>query len=305
MKGRVLVVDDDLSMLEVYRDRIAKLGLDVTCVASGGEATELLRDHERDFDVVLLDQRLEGPASSDSSGVELIESCGRLAPMAKTIVVTGYGDWRSAERAFELGAYDYLEKGELLWPLLRHKLLAAVAEVRLRGWRALDAAETEDRIRDLHSQLRQEVDGNKKGRLLEEVVQLLMSTVPGFEHIEARASNLSEEIDLFIRNQSTDPFWQRQGDYILVECKNWSSHVSAKEFRDFKGKIEARYGRARLGLLVAPGGFAASFAVEQAKLAMGDIVIVCIDGEDLATLVASDNRGEQLKGWIGRAVLNK
>ena len=61
---------------------------------------------------------------------------------------------------------------------------------------------------------------------------------PGFARITTRRRNDVEEIDLVIRNESTDPFWAGEGSgYILVECKNWSSPVGALEYNHFRAKL--------------------------------------------------------------------
>jgi len=67
---------------------------------------------------VLLDQKLQGPGGPDS-GLDLIVDVGRLAPFAKTIVVTGYATPPAIERAFRSGVYDHLMKNGAFEALLR------------------------------------------------------------------------------------------------------------------------------------------------------------------------------------------
>jgi len=42
----------------------------------------------------------------------------------------------------------------------------------------------------------------------------------------------SEEIDLWVSNESTDSFWQRMGNSFIVECKNWGKPAGVQEIRN-------------------------------------------------------------------------
>jgi len=47
----------------------------------------------------------------------------------------------------------------------------------------------------------------------------------------------AEESDLLVSNENNDPFFEKIGSSILVECRNVKKPFSAKDARDFKGKI--------------------------------------------------------------------
>jgi CheY-like chemotaxis protein len=104
--GHILIVDDDAPFVRIYREIFEGEGLAVTAAHSAAEAARAL-ESGAELDVVLLDQKLQGPGGPDT-GLDLIEQVARLAPFAKTIVVTGYATPSAIERAFELGVYDYL-----------------------------------------------------------------------------------------------------------------------------------------------------------------------------------------------------
>lgn len=116
---RILIVDDDPSFVQVYRMLLTSEGYRADSAASHDEALAKL-DAER-WDVVLLDQRLRGSDGPDS-GLDLLDEVSRRSPGAKTIVITDYADPRAVERAFERGAFDYLEKTAVLTALLKVKL---------------------------------------------------------------------------------------------------------------------------------------------------------------------------------------
>src|SRR5436190_23769138 len=104
--GHILIVDDDAPFVRIYREIFENEGLIVIVAHSSTEAIRTLETRGPQLDVVLLDQKLQGPGGPDS-GLDLIEQVVRFAPFAKAIVVTGYATPNAIERAFELGVYDY------------------------------------------------------------------------------------------------------------------------------------------------------------------------------------------------------
>jgi hypothetical protein len=186
--------------------------------------------------------------------------------------------------------------------LLRVKVRNAMEAVRERWLASLDQDETEKAIRDTWEHVRTERDRNKKGLLLERLVALLLQTIPGLDRLDMRLKNELEELDVFVQNNSTDPFWQKESPYILVECKNWSKHVGTKELRDLWGKMEGRYQRCRLALFVAPGGFADTVRELQLRKAERDTLVVLIGPGEFDELIQSTDRSAVLKEMHRRAV---
>lgn len=163
-RPRILIVDDDRAFLEAYEDLLGEQGYDVQTATTRTDAIRRL--DEPGWGVVLVDQKLQGPGGPDS-GLDLIAEASRRAPAAKAILVTAYASKAAVERAFELGAYDYLVKGEVFAALLRVKVRNAFEAVRERWLSTLDPSETERAIGDTWSAARAERDKNKKGTLLE------------------------------------------------------------------------------------------------------------------------------------------
>ncbi len=134
---RILSVDDDPVFLQVIRSELNDLGYkDVHQVSSGAEALELVRTSEEDFDCCLLDIDMPG-----MTGVEL---CAKLREEPRTqdkpiIMVTSRAEMESVDRAFSVGATDYLNK-----PLnkreLRGRLKSTEALAIERAKKAADIA---------------------------------------------------------------------------------------------------------------------------------------------------------------------
>ena len=103
MSVRVLLIDDDQSMCEMMARALEKRGYEVAWRTRGADALELVS--EQDFDAVVTDLNLE-----KMSGLDI---CGHMTenrPDVPVIVVTAFGDMKSAIAAMRAGAYDFLNK---------------------------------------------------------------------------------------------------------------------------------------------------------------------------------------------------
>jgi two-component system sensor histidine kinase/response regulator len=89
-----------------------------------------------DIDVILLDLSLP-----DCNGLDVITEIRKIIRNAPIVVLTEYGDIDSALRALQLGAQDYLVKGQYAYDMLtrsiqyareRHNLLRDLEEVRFK-----------------------------------------------------------------------------------------------------------------------------------------------------------------------------
>lgn len=297
--GRILIVDDDPAFIETYKDLLAAEGYTVETATS--HATALRRLDEPGWSVILVDQKLQGPGGPDT-GLDLIAESRSRAPGAKVLLVTAYASKEAVERAFREGAYDYLEKTPVFEAMLHVKVRNAM-EVGSERWLAtLDLDGTELAIRETWATAQAERDRNKKGLLLERLVALLLKSIPGFDRLDTRLRNDTEEIDVLVQNESTDPFWQKESPYILVECKHWSKRIGTKELRDLWGKMEGRYNRCRLALLIAPGGITDTVRDLQLRKSEEDVLVVLVGASELDDLVRRKDRNEALKEMHRRAV---
>jgi hypothetical protein len=186
--------------------------------------------------------------------------------------------------------------------MLHVKVRNAMEAVSERWLATLNLDETKLAIRETWAAAQAEGDRNKKGVLLERLVALLLKSIPGFERLDTRLRNSVEEIDVLVQNGSTDPFWHKESPYILVECKNWSKHIGAKELRDLWAKMEGRYNRCHLALLIAPGGVADTVRDLQLRKSEKDMLVVVIGAGDLDELIRCKDRNEALKEMHRRAV---
>jgi len=96
-RNRVLVVDDEDSVLTTYRMILEQQGYSVTAVRTSKAARDLLSRQE--FDLVLCDYALE----EEHTGLEVIEYARRRYPAMRAALLTGYAVLDGAEEARQNG----------------------------------------------------------------------------------------------------------------------------------------------------------------------------------------------------------
>ena len=123
--AKILVVDDEKSILLLLREALTQWGYQVTCASSAAEALDLLSTEL--FDALVSDIRMP-----DMSGLDLLREIKKKDESIEVVMMTGYPTISSAVQALKEGAYDYLSK-PLILDELRH-LMAKMMERRfLRG----------------------------------------------------------------------------------------------------------------------------------------------------------------------------
>jgi len=103
MKYSILIVDDEATLAETFRDHFAGSGYDAACARSGEEALEMIRAWH--FDVVVTDLKMPG-----MGGVDLLRATREMAAPPSIILMTAYGTMERAVEAFRLGLADLLQK---------------------------------------------------------------------------------------------------------------------------------------------------------------------------------------------------
>lgn len=100
---RILVVDDDPSLLTLLKMRLKSMGFTVTACGTGEDA--LTRAQEESFDFAILDLRLP-----DLDGLGLMEELHLLHSNLPVLIITAHGCIPNAVEAMKKGAYGYLTK---------------------------------------------------------------------------------------------------------------------------------------------------------------------------------------------------
>ncbi|HEX8128120.1 MAG TPA: sigma-54 dependent transcriptional regulator [Pyrinomonadaceae bacterium] len=102
-KISVLLVDDDPLLRRLVTEQLSRSGFEMAAAMSGEEAIEALQ--ATDYDVVLLDMRMNG-----MTGLDALREIRQLDDPPEVIMLTADTSLGSGIEAMRLGAYDYLTK---------------------------------------------------------------------------------------------------------------------------------------------------------------------------------------------------
>ena len=100
---RVLIIDDDKSILQILSKILEKKGFRVDTAQSGQEAITKLS--AKTYSAALIDVRLQ-----DTNGLDLLIKIQEIAPKMRKILLTGYPSDEDRIKALERGADYYLAK---------------------------------------------------------------------------------------------------------------------------------------------------------------------------------------------------
>lgn len=103
MPLRILVVDDEPTILKILAALLVREGYDVVSLSRGDEARD--RILSEDFDLLLSDLEM-----SPVGGMELLRLIRDVRPTMASIIMTGYASSATIAEAIKLGAYDYAAK---------------------------------------------------------------------------------------------------------------------------------------------------------------------------------------------------
>jgi len=101
---RILIVDDEESMIQFLSILLSKEGYEIVVARSGRDA--LARAEEETFDVVVTDIKMPG----EIDGLGVLSGIKKLDPSIPVVIRTAFASQKSAIDALNRGAYQYLEK---------------------------------------------------------------------------------------------------------------------------------------------------------------------------------------------------
>ncbi|HWQ75738.1 MAG TPA: restriction endonuclease, partial [Syntrophomonas sp.] len=110
--------------------------------------------------------------------------------------------------------------------------------------------------------LKKPSDSYKKGKMLEELAQYFISTIPGLKVTDARSRRGRAEVDIFCCNVSYDSYLWKLGALILAECKNRNKKVGVADIRNLVPTMEAK---GIIGAIIFSKAGFSSVAVEEIK----------------------------------------
>ena len=102
---KVLLVDDELTMVQMVADLLRQEGHEVFPFTNGQAAAAALSTHAPEL--VITDLYFD---KTRPHGLEILKKARELVPPAVVIVITGFASVETAKEAMKNGAFDYLQK---------------------------------------------------------------------------------------------------------------------------------------------------------------------------------------------------
>ena len=103
MKKKILVVDDERSIRDLFTDTFNDAGYEVRAAETGEQALEMLKEER--IDVIFLDLRLFG-----MNGIELCHKIRKTNPISIIYAMTGWTALFEIEECREAGFDDFFAK---------------------------------------------------------------------------------------------------------------------------------------------------------------------------------------------------
>jgi two-component system response regulator HydG len=217
---KVLIVDDDPTFCLMLKSYLGNKGFDVKEVFSAGSAVKAAG--EQQFDIILTDLRLP-----DFDGIVLIDKLKKIAPGVPAILMTRYGDIRSAVTAIKSGAFDYITK-----PVNPDELLLTVNKA-LEKQKAEPRKDTGIRTENLpgsYDYLR----GTSEPSLLVEQYISLVATTDMSVIIQGESGTGKEYVARMIHLKSH----RHSKPFVAVDCGALTNELAASElFGHTKGSF--------------------------------------------------------------------
>jgi len=119
--ANVLLVDDEVSFVETFGERLELRDFEISKAFSGREALQVLEEN-KNVEVVILDVKMPG-----MDGIETLADIKRKHPLVEVMMLSGHADVESAIEGMKQGAFDYLMK-----PVDMDQIITKVTEAALK-----------------------------------------------------------------------------------------------------------------------------------------------------------------------------
>lgn len=297
MNKSILIIDDQESQAKELSSAL-QTTLDDCCICRASEEKDILtKVITRYYSVAIVDLRMEGYRID---GFDVMDQIMIANPYAKIIIVSAY----MSEYMTRIS--EYISRGAVLAISEKKDLDVWVPELTkiIEGYFNKDLNPFAIQIlEDLYANAKNEPNTAKKGRMFEEFVVGLFRQM-GFIHIETRVRDkASNEIDLIVRNDLNDPFFNKFGRYIFVECKNRPElGFSKNDFIVFNKKVSSSNGDSNFGVVFTTGHVKRTVFLEALRESEKGIKILYLGSGEIAKLIHTPNMLDEFKEIIDRQV---
>ncbi|MBC8042917.1 MAG: response regulator [Rhizobacter sp.] len=142
MQKSILIVDDESMIVDIYKEFLAELPIDIDTASDGITGLKLIT--AKHYDLVLLDLLLPGMSGLDV----LLEITDRKLKMPYIIVCSGLTEHDIISDAIQAGAGDYFTK-----PISRVEFLTAIASLLDLTSQSLPPAASDKSLLQINAQM--------------------------------------------------------------------------------------------------------------------------------------------------------
>ncbi|MDO7742881.1 MAG: restriction endonuclease [Pedobacter sp.] len=302
MEKTVLIINDEKLQSNSLKSQLAKL-LPDEHFESYHSAEEIEHAIEHRFYMLAI---IDIPVKESAiNGIALAKRIFEINPIASIIVITTYRE--DFFKQFE----SILISGKVLDVISRQTNPTATASlikpIIINYYQKIDqhASILNTSLLQHYSDVKNEKDPIKKGLQFERFISLLFGFL-GYKEIRRRVIDSSRnEVDLVIRNEIKDPFLNKFGKYILLECKNRPDYTIGKnDFIIFNEKLKNSNGLAELGIIASTGGFAKTTYLEAMRGSGTANKVLFLSNVEFLSLIGADDKIEAFKKIIDEQMKN-
>lgn len=126
MKGKILILDDNKSVLTALEMLLQTEFEDVFCLSNPNSLLSTIKQHN--IDIVLLDMNFRAGINNGNEGIFWLNEIQKYDTTISVVMITAYGDIQLAVKAVKEGAFDFILK-----PWDNNKLISTLhAAMKLR-----------------------------------------------------------------------------------------------------------------------------------------------------------------------------
>jgi CheY-like chemotaxis protein len=301
MRHSVLIIEDEqiqaVSMQEYLQEERPYLLVNIATTQQEIET----KIENLYYDIAVIDLQFKG---FQFDGIHVAKKVLQLNPFAKIVIVSGWTNEykRDIDLLLEL-------KTDKVWGVIDKK--SKQIETNMKVLEIVDKVVKsfdekpflhQKNLESLYAEAKNETDKFSKGTKFERFVGFLFSQM-GFTHISKRVKDQSlGEVDLIVRNELNDLFFQKFKPYLLIECKNTAEKVDINDFKLFYGKLEHTNGMANLGFLITSNTIKDTAYKEAMRTSGKGNKVIFVTHLEIARLIQSSNLLDTMKSIIDEQV---